>query len=80
MQVVLGMNLSYDGKDLLKFKLSIFRDAFITPGRAVHSISGMCEVHQFNQVRIPVLMFWLTLLMILLGADVSPNKGSFSTF
>lgn len=29
------MNLPYDGKDLLKFKLNIFRDIFITLGKAM---------------------------------------------
>lgn len=33
-QVVLGMNLPYDGKDLFKFKLNIFRAIFRTPGKA----------------------------------------------
>lgn len=44
--MVLGMNLSCDGKDLLKFKLNIFRDIFITLGKAMQS-----KVHHFPDVQ-----------------------------
>lgn len=64
-------------KTNLNINKNIFRDIFMTPGKAkqpkvqLHRWSRLVD---YDQVSVLVFMFWLTQFIILLRVDMSPEK------